>query len=121
MPLTSCVTIWDMTTTTVSVTVGSVGELIRVWRSVADVSLKDLTQLVNDRLPQSDRISYQTLWRYERDEIKPSGGGVLILLAITEALGRKISELPIDVQDDINRVESLLRNRYSAASVQCAA
>jgi len=97
-----------MITTTVDL--ASFGELLRLWRLNAGLSLKGAAKRANKILEPTGRsLSYGTVQRYEVEDMSLSAMDSAFIVAITVACGHRVADLPSEVQEYIRSHEDLLR------------
>jgi transcriptional regulator with XRE-family HTH domain len=94
----------------VTMDVDDLGTLLRIWRSQARMTTRDVSERVLDALGR--KISYMTVTRYENNEFPREGPEPAVLAALTVALGHRVSDLPVENQDSVQKLGDLiLRNR----------
>lgn len=94
--------------TTITVTLDTLGDVLRFWRMMAGKSARELARAASGVLPAKWGVSYMTIIRYEGNQFPATGPDPVVLAAIVTALGHKISELPKDHERRLKAVSDLL-------------
>lgn len=92
---------------TLTIRTEDLGSMLKVWRVLSGRSLRDAVVAVNGYLPASERISHDTLHRYERNDFPKGGPATHVLRAIAVAFGHSVSEYPEEVQTDLKMEDEL--------------
>lgn len=99
---------------TTTVTVNSLGMLLKVWREDAGLTAREVAARATAMLPGTGDVSRATLYRYEANQFPASGPDALVLAAIARACGRRVGELPTEVLDLVDSLAELLRKNCSS-------
>jgi antitoxin (DNA-binding transcriptional repressor) of toxin-antitoxin stability system len=94
---------------TISVEAEDTATLLRMWRAGADLTIEKLTERVAKLVPSTHPIGRETVRRYERGAFPAAGPDPLVLAALAIACGRRIGDLPLEAQTDVNVLAELLR------------
>lgn len=93
-----------------------VGELLREWRDAVDLRLDDASVHASAQLPQ--RVSRETIRRYEDGSIPAAGMNPLVLLALLRLYKRRISDLPAEAQEVVKKASDLVSSAKPCTTAQ---
>jgi transcriptional regulator with XRE-family HTH domain len=91
----------------VTMEVEDVGTLLRIWRSQSRLTTREVADKASTALGWT--ISYMMVTRYENNAFPTEGPNPAILAAITCALGKRISDLPAEHRDAVQKLGDLIR------------
>ena len=97
--------LWHNLCMDMTVTVGDLGTLLKLWRTVADLSHERAAAGESNLLPGSRSISSETVRRYENNQFGKQGPDPVTLAALTKALGHEIEDLPPEARDDVEALQ----------------
>lgn len=104
----------------VTMTIEDLGTLLRVWRSQARLTGREVAEMASAALGRE--MSYMMVSRYENNDFPDAGPDPAILAAITISLGRRISDLPPEHELAVEKLGQLIvKNRCSYRNARSAA
>jgi len=89
------------------------GSAIRERREAAGLTLLDLMVEVRNRLPRTRRVavSHETLRRYENGKVPEGKADIVVLAALADTFGCKLSELSPAAAADLETLSDLLKRQ----------